>query len=126
MTMSKNTLIAAGIVPEPVGYKWKIIRDFDYERAVKESEKTGRPLAEYDRNHVGIEGPRTADGCPAEYGDETTIRFKLYDDDKNLYCEGVLCGDWEGFEPLDDFGTANWGCVHIKVKDPQTGKWDWL
>jgi hypothetical protein len=45
-------------------------------------------------------------------GDE----FKLYDDDGELYYVGRIVGDFEGFEPLDDFGTPNAGCTRIDIK----------
>ena len=45
-------------------------------------------------------------------GDE----FELYDDDDNLYYKGRLIGaDADGFEPLDDYGTPNAGCVKMKL-----------
>ena len=43
--------------------------------------------------------------------------FKMYDDDGVLYYTGMLWGDFEGFEPLDDFGTPNAGCTEIKLMD---------
>ena len=46
-------------------------------------------------------------------GDGTA--FKLYDDDRNLYYTGRIVGDFEGFEPLDDFGTPNAGATAIKI-----------
>jgi len=36
--------------------------------------------------------------------------FRMYDDDGELYYEGFIAGDFEGFEPLDDFGGPNSGC----------------
>jgi hypothetical protein len=47
------------------------------------------------------------------------VRFSLYDDDDECYYEGMLYGDYEGFEPLDDFGTPNAGCVKMKLN----GEW---
>jgi len=29
--------------------------------------------------------------------------------------EGMLYGNYDGFEPLDDFGEWNWGCTYIKI-----------
>jgi len=43
-------------------------------------------------------------------------QFRMYDDD-NLYYEGYILGfDYDGFEPLDDFGTPNAGCTTIEYK----------
>jgi len=41
--------------------------------------------------------------------------FKMYDDDGELYYSGLIIGDFDGFEPLDDFGMPNAGCTGIKV-----------
>ena len=51
--------------------------------------------------------------------------FKMYDDDMELYYTGKILGDFEGFEPLDDYGTPNSGAVHIKYKG-KSGKWEFL
>ena len=42
-------------------------------------------------------------------------RFSMYDDDDNCYYEGMIYGDYDGFEPLDDFGMPNAGCTYIKI-----------
>jgi hypothetical protein len=36
-----------------------------------------------------------------------------------LYYTGYIYGEYDGFEPLDDFGTPNAGAVHIKLD----GRW---
>jgi len=45
--------------------------------------------------------------------------FALYDDDEVLYYKGIIVGDYDGFEPLDDFGMPNAGCTGIKYD----GEW---
>lgn len=45
--------------------------------------------------------------------------FSLYDDDEVLYYKGIIVGDYDGFEPLDDFGMPNAGCTGIKYD----GEW---
>lgn len=42
-------------------------------------------------------------------------RFQMYDDDDICYYEGMIYGDYDGLEPLDDFGMPNAGCTYIKV-----------
>ena len=37
----------------------------------------------------------------------------------------VLTGDYEGFEPLDDFGTPYAGCTEIRSQQPD-GTWKTL
>ena len=39
----------------------------------------------------------------------------MYDDDDNCYYEGMIYGDYYGFEPLDDYGMPNAGCTYIKI-----------
>lgn len=41
--------------------------------------------------------------------------FSMYDDDDNCYYEGMIYGDYNGFEPLDDYGMPNAGCTYIKI-----------
>ena len=41
--------------------------------------------------------------------------FKIYDDDNELYYTGKIVGDYDGFEPLDDFCTPDSGCTAIKI-----------
>lgn len=48
--------------------------------------------------------------------------FKMYDADDNLYYSGRIVGDYDGFEPLDDYGTPNAGAIDIHYKD-KTGNW---
>ena len=49
-------------------------------------------------------------------------RFRLLDDDGNVYYEGVISGpDVTGFEPLDDYGGPNAGCTEVQFHED--GKW---
>ncbi len=65
---------------------------------------------------VGVQGPRNLD----ESVTSNPARFSLYDDDNICYYEGMLYGDdYQGFEPLDDYGTPNAGCVKMKLD----GEW---
>lgn len=41
--------------------------------------------------------------------------FRLYDDDDELYYEGRIVGDYDGTEPLVDFGTPNAGATKITI-----------
>lgn len=66
-------------------------------------------------DRVGTVGPRDA-------SDDVTgnpTQFSMYDDDNICYYEGMIYGDFDGFEPLDDFGTPNAGCVKMKL----AGEW---
>ena len=60
---------------------------------------------------VGTMGPSN---CDEDLVSNST-HFSMYDDDMECYYEGMLYGDFEGFEPLDDYGTPNAGAVHIKI-----------
>ena len=83
-------------------------------------------IAEHDEppctylNAVDLQGP---DDCDETITDNP-IKFRMYDDDGQLYYEGVLYGDHHGFEPLDDFGMANAGCTTVKLFE--NNKWSIL
>ncbi len=77
-------------------YRWKI--DKDYLDGSNEN------------SAVGMEGPRDLD----ENIKSNPQGFTLYDDDDNAYYHGWLYGDYEGFEPVDDFGLGYAGAPHIK------------
>lgn len=56
--------------------------------------------------------------------------FRMYDDDDELYYEGRWVVDpdvpdeaFEGFEPLDCFGTPNAGCTRLDYLNELTGDW---
>lgn len=65
---------------------------------------------------LGKVGPRNADeSITANKG-----TFKIYDDDGEPWYSGEIYGEYDGFEPLDDYGTPNDGCTQIKIDG------DWL
>ena len=45
--------------------------------------------------------------------------FSLYDDDGECYATGFIWGEYDGFEPLDDYGMPGLGCTAIKLN----GEW---
>ena len=55
---------------------------------------------------------------------ENGDRFRLYDADQEHYYSGIIIGDYTSFEPLDDFGEPNAGCVEIRMRNKKTGCWD--
>lgn len=64
---------------------------------------------------VGVKGPRDADPdlvTLLSFGEGAL--FRLYDDDDELYFEGHIIGDFDGFEPLEDYGMPAAGCTGIK------------
>ena len=63
-----------------------------------------------DDNLVGVKGPS---GCDEKIT-ENKAQFRLIDDDGEVYCRGFIYGDYEGFEPLDDFGRSL-GCTMISI-----------
>ncbi len=76
-----------------------------------------------DGAEVGTVGPNKPDDelvvmCSSGFG----TKFKMYDDDGVLYYSGVINGKWDGFEPLDDFGTPSAGCTRIKYQNA-VGVW---
>lgn len=83
-------------------YCWII--DIDHDPDTAQPEGT-------NLNAKGVMGGANAD---VTLLDGETERFRLLDDDGNVYYEGRIAGDYEGFEPLYDFGMPNAGAVSIQ------------
>lgn len=71
--------------------------------------------------------PVIIESMDLEEGDEGLLvrGFRLYDDDGNIYYEG-LSDDFATFEPLDDYGTPNAGCTEIRYYNDKTKEWETL
>lgn len=55
-------------------------------------------------------------------------RFKIYDDDGELYYSGYFLGDSfdeDAFGPLDDYGAPNAGATEIRYLRIKDGKEEW-
>ena len=87
------------IMDEKRDYRWIITRD----RFQEEYPDHG--------GSVGTEGPLWAVASTKS----NPVEFSLWDDDDNCMAEGMLYGNYDGFEPLDDFGAWNWGCTYVKI-----------
>jgi hypothetical protein len=88
--------------PTVAPYRWKITRD----HIADDDAEPGTNC-----NAVGMEGPANCD--PKLKSNPT--RFVMKDDDGTTYYQGMLYGDFDGFEPLRDFGTPNAGAVQIFI-----------
>ena len=85
---------------------------------------------EGQEHEVGTSGPRNMDSNL----ESNPEHFSVYDDDHNCYAEGMLYSTDEavGTElvcsaPLDEFATANWGCVLLKLTSPRFfGASEWI
>ena len=44
---------------------------------------------------------------------DTVQRWMVADDDGIPYAEGLIVGEWQGFEPLDDWATSDLGCTRL-------------
>ena len=62
-----------------------------------------------------------------DYEHKMIHRFKIYDDDGELYYEGRATNQSyeNAFEPLD-WAMANAGCTEIKYQNNETKKWETL
>ena len=71
---------------------------------------------------------RWPNGELTKIGEPTPEEFRLLDDDKNVYFEGLayLTKQDTGFEPLWDWAMPGWGCTEIQYKNPHTGAWETL
>ena len=71
-----------------------------------------------------IHGPSDCDINEA-FG-PTAERFIIKDDDGNIYYGGLIQGsDYQGFEPLDDYGQPNAGATEIHYINAD-GSWEQL
>jgi hypothetical protein len=84
--------------PMAAKYRWIITKDLITD-----------PNDEGCRDDHGTEGPWDANDSVTA----NEAAFVMKDDDGEPYYHGKIYGDYEGFEPLDDFGTPNAGCTTI-------------
>lgn len=98
-------------------YGWKITRDYIYDPD---------DTTINDKKMVGTKGPRGLDpALEAELDAGKGDKFRMKDDDGNIYYHGRIVGDYDGFEPLDDFGMGWAGCTTIEYKNTD-GNWEVL
>lgn len=96
-----------------VKYGWVIDKDHLFD-----------PNAHSDRDDKGTMGPRDISPEHQEMLKKGEgKKFKMYDDDGELYYEGRIVGECNELEPLDDFGMPNAGCTDIQYKNKE-GKWE--
>ena len=68
----------------------------------------------------------------SNYKGESVHKFKIYDDDEELYYTGLYIDDSDSeygenaFGPLDDFGTPNAGAVDIRYYNRETKEYESL
>ena len=68
-----------------------------------------------NNNAVGLVGPRKATLTHEQIVNHPEgVRFRMKDDEDEVYYEGVLVGENQ-FAPLDDYGEPNAGCTYIEV-----------
>jgi hypothetical protein len=65
------------------------------------------------KDEVGVSNAFLNDGTDSIK--DNPSRFSMYDDDDNCYYEGMIYGEYDGFEPLYNFGMPNAGCTYIKI-----------
>ena len=73
-----------------------------------------------DNSDATIIGPWDASHTPEDIAKNGTA-FRMYDDDGELYYSGRIVGDFDGLEPLEDFGMPAAGCTEIRLF--MDGKW---
>lgn len=67
-----------------------------------------------DESEVGIMGPfGLSPGIEQRLKSGEGTKFRLYDDDDELYYEGLYIGDLSEGDPLHDFGAPNAGCTYM-------------
>lgn len=107
----------------------------DKDKIASEQDKADNPDGKSNLHAIGLVGPRSiSKKCEAALQAGEGIKFKMYDDDGELYYIGRYLEDpelaegvWEDeFQPLDNFGSPNAGCTMIKYRSPETKKWELL
>ena len=72
-------------------------------------------------NAKGVVGPRSTTKTFDEIVNHPDgQKFRMLDDDREVYYEGVFVGEDE-FQPLDCFGSPNAGCTTIQYWQAGTG-----
>ena len=92
-------------------YRWTVTRD----HINTGEDALPNPATGWGGARVGWEGPRNCDSSLTT----NPASWAAYDDDGELYYEGMLYGDYDGFEPLNDFAMPDAGAVRIKIN----GEW---
>ena len=69
-----------------------------------------------DESLVGTNGPSDHDYDTVSVG-EHGVEFRLYDGDGNLCFRGHIMGNYDGFEPLDNWARDGYGCTEIHYQD---------
>jgi len=101
---------------------WTIKKDYIADAAARKPSNA---------NAVGKVGPRNAKmNAEQIVGHPHARKFRIKDDDGELYYEGVMVitpedGPDADFRPLDDFGTPNAGATTIEYQRPD-GTWEML
>lgn len=87
-----------------------------------------------DHKRVCVIGPHNSTEAQCEIllhprtNSDKLTRFKIYDDDGELYYSGYFLGDSfdeDAFGPLDDYGTPNAGATEIRYLRIKDGKEVW-
>lgn len=105
----------------------------DKDKIASEEDKEKYPDGECNLHAVGLMGPSNiSEKCQADLKAGKGEKFKMYDDDGELYYIGRYLEDSESefhedeFQPLDNFGLPNAGCTYLKYKNSETKKWEIL
>jgi hypothetical protein len=87
-----------------------------------------------DHERVCVIGPHNCTEAQREIlmhprtNSDKLAKFRIYDDDDELYYSGYFLGDAESefaFGPLDDYGAPNAGAVYIQY-ETASGEWETL
>lgn len=69
----------------------------------------------FEDSELGTLGPRDISNEMRELlSDGSGEKFKMFDDDGEWYYTGRIVGEYDGFEPLEDFGMPNAGATNIE------------
>lgn len=69
----------------------------------------------FEDDEIGTLGPKDITAEAQELlSEQSGEKFKMFDDDGEWYYTGRIVGEYDGFEPLEDFGIPNAGATNIE------------
>lgn len=93
-------------------YAWKITKLLSLDDVWEEGDEERYIGMGVNESFVGL------------FEDDTVVYWKVCDDDNTPYASGIMSGNWEGFEPLDDWATGDLGATMIYHRSKGNDPWE--
>jgi hypothetical protein len=84
-------------------------------------------LPQEGSNREGLEGPSNAPKTLTPDNNADVVAWRTFCDGETEPCyQGLMVGEYQGFEPLDDFATPDAGCTRIELFNTEKNQWEAL